>query len=357
MAQQVQLVFKTALKATQGGAPTIGRSMSTGALGTIDASSLSPKRTPGQGLHVTVQRDYPAAAALPLPANIDPTETTRFSPQRARDINSSAMLTHPHHQIDVTVDSSPYSAAATVDPHVQSYDCRGAVSLNSAMQSNVPSPFGGMHKFSHLNMPGGGWAQEGKYLAHDLNSSHYINLRKEVRSEWSSYEDKPRAGTSVLLARIGQAGLLGPKTNSSSGSNGTVRKFSTEAKQSTEGEQGKGTGQGQEQVGTVSRKDRLKKAVKEYGSTVIVFHVGISLASLGACYLLVSSGIDVVALLERFGWGDSALASKAGAGAGTFVIAYAIHKVFAPVRISITLGATPLIVRALRKPLVDLVEN
>lgn len=196
MAQQVQLVFKTALKATQGGGATvtssIGRSMSTGALGTIDATSLSPKLTQGQALHVSVQREYPAAAALPLPANIDPTETTRFSPQRARDINSSAMLTHPHQQsgsvIDVTVDSS----GAGVDPHVQSYDCRGAVSLNSVMQSNVPSPFGGMHKFTHLNMPGGGWAQEGKYLAHDLNSSHYINLRKEVRSEWSSYEDKPR---------------------------------------------------------------------------------------------------------------------------------------------------------------------
>lgn len=185
MAQQVQLVFKSALKATQGVA-TIGRSMSTGALGTIDASTLSPKRT-SQGLHVSVQRDYPAAAALPLPANIDPTETTRFSPQRARDINSSAMLTHPQsgqYQIDVTVDNS-----GSADPHVQSYDCRGAVSLNSAMQSNVPSPFGGMHKFTHLNMPGGGWAQEGKYLAHDLNSSHYMNLRKEVRSDWSSYED------------------------------------------------------------------------------------------------------------------------------------------------------------------------
>lgn len=57
----------------------------------------------------------------------------------------------------------------------------------------------------------------------------------------------------------------------------------------------------------------------------------------------------MVSLLERMGWGDSALASKAGAGAGTFVIAYAIHKVFAPVRISITLGATPLIVRYLRR--------
>lgn len=188
MAQQVQLVFKSALKATQGAA-TMGRSMSTGALGTIDASTLSPKRT-SQGLHVSVQRDYPAAAALPLPANIDPTETTRFSPQRARDINSSAMLTHPQsgnqYQIDVTVDSS---SGSSLDPHVQSYDCRGAVSLNSAMQSNVPSPFGGMHKFTHLNMPGGGWAQEGKYLSHDLNSSHYMNLRKEVRSDWSSYED------------------------------------------------------------------------------------------------------------------------------------------------------------------------
>lgn len=38
----------------------------------------------------------------------------------------------------------------------------------------------------------------------------------------------------------------------------------------------------------LSRKEKLKKAVKEYGSTVIVFHVGISLISLGTCYLLVS---------------------------------------------------------------------
>lgn len=38
----------------------------------------------------------------------------------------------------------------------------------------------------------------------------------------------------------------------------------------------------------LSKKEKLKKAVKEYGSTVIVFHVGISLISLGTCYLLVS---------------------------------------------------------------------
>lgn len=37
------------------------------------------------------------------------------------------------------------------------------------------------------------------------------------------------------------------------------------------------------------------------------------------------------------------------AGASTFVVAYGFHKIFAPVRISITLGAAPFIVRYLRK--------
>lgn len=53
--------------------------------------------------------------------------------------------------------------------------------------------------------------------------------------------------------------------------------------------------------------------------------------------------------VESIGLGSSALSNKIAAGASTFVIAYAIHKVFAPIRISITLAATPLIVRFLRK--------
>lgn len=39
---------------------------------------------------------------------------------------------------------------------------------------------------------------------------------------------------------------------------------------------------------TLSQRERLKKAVKEYGSTVIVFHISISLMSLGGFYLAVS---------------------------------------------------------------------
>ncbi|XP_055599479.1 uncharacterized protein LOC129748764 [Uranotaenia lowii] len=357
MAQQVQQVFKTALKVT---GPS--RSMSTGVLGSIDGN-LSPKRT--QNIHLSVQRDYPAAAALPLPANIDPTETTRFSPHRARDINSSAILTHQSsyvaNNIDVTVDNSNVRLNS-VDPHVQSYDSRGGVSMHSVMQSNVPSPFGGMHKFTHLNMPGGGWAQEGKFMAQDLQASHYTNLRKEVRSDWSSYEDKPQPkGTLALLESYNKHRLLN-KSIFIGNTNSSIRTFSLchrqmaqnnpKAKQMTEEPEvlkEKTTDSDVAPEVQLTRKDKLKKAVKEYGSTVMIFHVGISLASLGACYVLVSSGIDMVALLERYGLGGSTLATKAGAGTGTFVIAYAIHKVFAPVRISITLGATPFIVRYLRK--------
>lgn len=95
---------------------------------------------------------------------------------------------------------------------------------------------------------------------------------------------------------------------------------------------------------------KLKKAVAEYGTTVIVFHIGISLISLGSCYLLVSTGLDVQQLLvtlklEEWAKGNTMLVSNAG----TFAVAYAIHKVFAPVRMGITLGSVPFIVKYLRQ--------
>lgn len=42
-------------------------------------------------------------------------------------------------------------------------------------------------------------------------------------------------------------------------------------------------------------------------------------------------------------------ASEIAGNAGTFAIAYAVHKLFAPVRITITLASVPFIVRYLRK--------
>lgn len=100
--------------------------------------------------------------------------------------------------------------------------------------------------------------------------------------------------------------------------------------------------------GQVSQRQRLKMAVRDYGSTVVVFHVCISLMSLGGFYLAVSSGIDVKSLLCTLGFSADVIQSKLATGTSTFVMSYAVHKVFAPVRIGITLTCTPFIVRYLR---------
>ncbi|CAG4968078.1 unnamed protein product [Colias eurytheme] len=249
----------------------------------------------GISLHNSPILKFPQATALKLPTNvvnIYATEMGRFSPMRERDI--SGPVINAYHdknvmKIDITVQSDPYA---------HKYDCRGAVSLSSSMQSNVPSPFSGNH--THLNMPGSQWGQGYKYLSDHLQGAHYLTLRNEYRDRLFT-------------------GAIGTRNMSTDTANNPM-----------------------------SAKEKLKKAVKDYGATVIVFHVSISIMSLGICYVLVSSGVDLVAVLKYFNVGEGKLSNMITSNAGTFVIAYAIHKVLAPARIGITLTATPFIVRYLR---------
>ncbi|XP_065675228.1 protein FAM210B, mitochondrial isoform X2 [Hydra vulgaris] len=94
---------------------------------------------------------------------------------------------------------------------------------------------------------------------------------------------------------------------------------------------------------------KLAKIFAEYGTTAVVFHTAISLTSLGLSYTAVSSGIDIVALLQKLNLiTDVTTESKIATGASTFVIAYACHKVLMPVRIFLTATCTPFIVKKLR---------
>ena len=61
-----------------------------------------------------------------------------------------------------------------------------------------------------------------------------------------------------------------------------------------------------------------------------------------------NSGLDMVNVLANIGFDQSVLQSRLATGTGTFVVAYAVHKVFSPVRIAVTLTCTPMIVRVLR---------
>lgn len=174
--------------------------------------AVQPFHTSAKTLNCAV----PAAQTppLPLPNNVDAAETTRFSPQRSRDMSDNIMvMSHaPISMIDITTDntlSAQQSGGTSFvqDLHVQSYDCFGAVSLNAVMQSNVPTPFGGMHKFSHLNMPGGQWSQEYKFTSQNMHSSHYRSLRESTRADWVTYDQNARVNGGQGERRL-LAGLL-----------------------------------------------------------------------------------------------------------------------------------------------------
>lgn len=187
--------------------------------------------------------------------------------------------------IDVTLDHNEVKVESITfdDPHLDSYDRHTAVNLSSVMQSTVPEPFGGNHKLSYLNMPGGSWGQQTKYLSHELNSAHYTQLRQEIRSDWSQYSD--RKGTIGMHSAL-NCSLLKPNRLFEPHFLIINKRFISLSSANANEQAPKATGESAPEKETA--KSKLKKAVKEYGSTVIVFHVGISLMSLGMFYGLVS---------------------------------------------------------------------
>lgn len=110
----------------------------------------------------------------------------------------------------------------------------------------------------------------------------------------------------------------------------------------------------------------LKECVARYGSVGVATHTVLSLASLGTWYSLLALGLDLSSLAARLKLEPSSTASKTS----RFALAYVIHKatmvpthlpppqehhrrsqpsllLTQPIRVPITLIATPLIARRL----------
>lgn len=164
---------------------------------------------------------------LPLPNNVEDiadSEKARFSPARLRDINGSLLA-----------GDSCRKWVGGNDSRLGCYDSTGSVNLSGNMQSNVPEPAYEQELYTHFNMPGGLRQQAVKYLAAD-------HVETSMFRHYSTNTPKP----------------VGEKEKKTDG------------------------------YSQLTRAQKLKAAVKEYGVVVIVFHVGISLMSLGTCYLLVT---------------------------------------------------------------------
>jgi hypothetical protein len=88
-----------------------------------------------------------------------------------------------------------------------------------------------------------------------------------------------------------------------------------------------------------------KELLKKYGSAYLITSISLSLISFGLCYLLVSAGLDVSALLAKVGIEVTNNSEKLG----TVALAYVAHKAASPIRIVPTVALTPIVAKKLGK--------
>lgn len=118
-----------------------------------------------------------------------------------------------------------------------------------------------------------------------------------------------------------------------------------------------------EKLDRKDKKGRFKALIRDYGVTAVVFHVTISLASLGVCWLLVNSSLPMEDIFVWLGIHQKLGSLTEAASTSTnFVVAYALHKSFALVRLSITAACVPILVRFLRskgiiKPVANVIKK
>ncbi|KAK9808703.1 hypothetical protein WJX72_002244 [[Myrmecia] bisecta] len=102
-----------------------------------------------------------------------------------------------------------------------------------------------------------------------------------------------------------------------------------------------------------SKGDQAKELLKKYGSAYLITSISFAIVSFAVCYALVSSGVNVAALLEKVGLKVSDTSERVG----TFALAYAAHKALSPVRFPPTVALTPVVASWLGKKPAEQADN
>lgn len=89
------------------------------------------------------------------------------------------------------------------------------------------------------------------------------------------------------------------------------------------------------------KKVKPQDLLRKYGPAYLVTSIVLAMISYAMCYFMISTGVDVVSLLEKIG----IKSSVAAANTGTAAIAYAIHKAASPIRFPPTVVLTPIVAR------------
>lgn len=88
-----------------------------------------------------------------------------------------------------------------------------------------------------------------------------------------------------------------------------------------------------------------KDLLKRYGSAYLITSITFALISFSICYLAVSNGVDISALLSKIGIEATTPAETTG----TVAVAYAIHKAASPIRFPPTVALTPVVAKLIGK--------
>ncbi|KAL9256476.1 FAM210B, mitochondrial-like protein [Drosera capensis] len=91
--------------------------------------------------------------------------------------------------------------------------------------------------------------------------------------------------------------------------------------------------------GNKSKGDQAKELLAKYGGAYLATSITLSIISFALCYALISSGVDVQALLQKVGIASN----ETGEKVGTFALAYAAHKAASPIRFPPTVALTPIV--------------
>eukprot|EP00057_Strongylocentrotus_purpuratus_P012771 XP_011667245.1 PREDICTED: protein FAM210A isoform X2 [Strongylocentrotus purpuratus] len=94
---------------------------------------------------------------------------------------------------------------------------------------------------------------------------------------------------------------------------------------------------------------RMKIMMKAYGYVIIPVHWVIAPVWFGAFYYTIKLGVDIGPFLSTIGVSDHHVESMRNSKASTALMAYALYKIFTPLRYTVTLGATEVTIRKLRR--------
>ncbi|XP_072024734.1 uncharacterized protein [Amphiura filiformis] len=94
---------------------------------------------------------------------------------------------------------------------------------------------------------------------------------------------------------------------------------------------------------------RMKIMMKTYGYVVIPVHWVIAPVWFGMFYYAIKMGVDIGPILLKMGVSEHHVNTMQNSGASNALMAYALYKIFTPVRYTVTVGATEMTVRYLRK--------